>query len=185
MGKKCKVFGIKSVANRCLEELAVSYGERYNNIEILYRSQHASVVYGKGGQEDFEFSRYQSKHNYRPTKWHNAGAEWEVSGDGELVLRLENHRGKVAARVSLYSVVDSTVRLRYPDCPAVSDRVSACVLIDWLMDRGQQADSDVVRRWCGLAKGRASKALRQCANNLIRCPQQSQPQDINAGKTPG
>jgi len=175
--KPPKPLDNRTVRNRCLEGLAVNYGTEWEEVRGgLLRSIHATIAYGRGGQEGHDRTDYQRRHGYRSTRWLNGGVEWEVADDGEVVLRLENYRGTVVARVSLYRVVDWAVRQQWRECPAVSDGVSVCVLLDWL-DECEAVDTwgdsaslygAVVRRWCGLSRGRPTKPVRHGADQIAK-----------------
>jgi hypothetical protein len=86
-----------------LRQLAVATGLRYHRTtRALYRSKHATVVYGRGGEEEVDWQTYSKTYHsrYGPARWCNAGARLDNEERPTAVL-LENWRGTEVARIPI------------------------------------------------------------------------------------
>lgn len=86
-----------------LKKLAVEMGQRYHQREArLYQSKRARVVYGKGGQEEYDPDAYSKSYRskFGGARWRNAGARLDSETKPTCVI-LENFRGTEVARLPL------------------------------------------------------------------------------------
>jgi uncharacterized protein (TIGR02996 family) len=71
--------------------------EYHRSEHPLFRSQRATIIYGRGGREEYDYPYKGSYKTWRAT-WKNAGARLD-SEDRPTTVIIENSRGRVVARL--------------------------------------------------------------------------------------